>query len=50
MENEIEKKKEASFVNMKASRIGQALFRELKKTLVFQNQISIYLYIYIIIE
>jgi hypothetical protein len=43
MENEIEKKKEASFVNIKASRVGQALFRELKKTLVFQNKISTYI-------
>jgi len=32
-ENEIEKKKEASFVNLKASRIGQALFRDIKKTM-----------------
>ena len=32
MENEMEKKKEASFINIKATRIGQALFRELKKT------------------
>jgi hypothetical protein len=32
-ENEVEKKKEASFVNLKASRIGQALFRDLKKTM-----------------
>jgi hypothetical protein len=32
MENEAEKKKEASFVNLKASRIGQALFRDIKKT------------------
>jgi hypothetical protein len=32
-ENEAEKKKEASFVNLKASRIGQALFRDIKKTM-----------------
>ncbi|CAF0918918.1 unnamed protein product [Adineta ricciae] len=32
-ENESEKKKEASFVNVKASRIGQALFRDIKKTM-----------------
>ncbi|UJR13471.1 hypothetical protein I4U23_000485 [Adineta vaga] len=32
-ENEIEKKKEATFVNIKASRIGQALFRDIKKTM-----------------
>ncbi|CAF0847282.1 unnamed protein product [Adineta ricciae] len=32
-ENENEKKKEASFVNLKASRIGQALFRDIKKTM-----------------
>jgi len=33
MENEAEKKKEASFVNLKASKIGQALFRDIKKTM-----------------
>lgn len=33
-ENETEKKKEATFVNLKASRTGQALFRDLKKTFV----------------
>ncbi|CAF1086295.1 unnamed protein product [Rotaria sordida] len=33
MENEAEKKKEASFINVKASRIGQALFRDIKKTM-----------------
>lgn len=32
-ENEAEKKREASFVNLKASRIGQALFRDIKKTM-----------------
>lgn len=32
-ENEAEKKKEASFVNLKASRAGQALFRDIKKTM-----------------
>jgi hypothetical protein len=32
MENEGEKKKEALFVNLKASRTGQALFRDIKKT------------------
>jgi hypothetical protein len=32
-ENEAEKKKEASFVNLKASRTGQALFRDIKKTM-----------------
>lgn len=31
-DNEAEKRKEASFVNLKASRIGQALFRDIKKT------------------
>ncbi|CAF1134196.1 unnamed protein product [Adineta steineri] len=32
-ENEAEKRKEALFVNIKASRIGQALFRDIKKTM-----------------
>jgi hypothetical protein len=32
-ENEAEKKKEAAFVNLKASRMGQALFRDIKKTM-----------------
>ncbi|CAF4051358.1 unnamed protein product, partial [Adineta steineri] len=32
-ENEGEKRKEASFVNLKASRTGQALFRDIKKTM-----------------
>lgn len=32
-ENEAEKRKEASFVNLKASRTGQALFRDIKKTM-----------------
>jgi hypothetical protein len=32
MENEAEKKREASFVNLKASRTGQALFQGIKKT------------------
>ncbi|CAF2331038.1 unnamed protein product [Rotaria sp. Silwood2] len=32
-ENEAEKRKEASFVNLKASPIGQALFRDIKKTM-----------------
>ncbi|CAF1202536.1 unnamed protein product [Rotaria sp. Silwood1] len=33
MENEAEKKKEASFINIKASANGQALFRLIKKTM-----------------
>jgi hypothetical protein len=34
IDNEAEKKREASFVNLRASRIGQALFRDIKKTSV----------------
>ena len=32
MENEMEKEREISLINLKATRMGQALFRDLRRT------------------